>query len=145
MFVPDNDCMYPDGFSTFVEPPRVAQSLEGVCRPGHFRGVTTIVMKLFQSVPATHAFFGKKDYQQLKVIEAMTRDLNVGIEIIAGETVREPDGLALSSRNRYLSDHDRRRALLLTRSLEAVQWRGRCGREEGRRVGRNDAEHTGRR
>jgi pantoate--beta-alanine ligase len=120
VFVPNNESMYPRGFSTYVEPPDVGKSLEGVCRPGHFRGVTTIVMKLFQSMPATHAFFGKKDYQQLKVIEAMTRDLDIGIQIIAGETVRESDGLALSSRNRYLSAEQRPQAVLLSRSLEAV-------------------------
>lgn len=120
VFVPTTDSMYPDGFSTYVEPPEVGKSLEGVCRPGHFRGVTTIVMKLFQSMPATHAFFGKKDYQQLKVIEAMTRDLDIGIQIVAGPTVRQSDGLAMSSRNRYLSAEQRRRALLLCRALETV-------------------------
>jgi pantoate--beta-alanine ligase len=120
VLVPGTQSMYPDGFSTYVEPPEVAKSLEGICRPGHFRGVTTIVMKLFQCLPATHAFFGSKDYQQLKVIEAMVRDLNVGIEIIAGETIRESDGLALSSRNQFLSDEQRKRALLLSKSLETV-------------------------
>jgi pantoate--beta-alanine ligase len=77
-------------------------------------------MKLFQCLPATHAFFGSKDYQQLKVIEAMVRDLNVGIEIVAGETIRESDGLAQSSRNQFLSDEQRQRALLLSKSLEVV-------------------------
>lgn len=120
VFVPSNASMYPDGFSTFVEPPEVAKSLEGICRPGHFRGVSTIVMKLFQCLPATHAFFGRKDYQQLKVIDAMVRDLNVGIEIIAGETIRESDGLAQSSRNQFLSDEQRGRALLLSKSLQAA-------------------------
>lgn len=120
VFVPATETMYPDGFSTYVEPPEVAKSLEGVCRPGHFRGVTTVVMKLFQCLPATHAFFGSKDYQQLKVIEAMVRDFNVGIEIIAGQTIREPDGLALSSRNRFLNEEQRRRALLLSQSLDVV-------------------------
>ena len=120
VFVPTTETVYPEGFSTYVEPPEVAKSLEGVCRPGHFRGVTTIVMKLFQCLPATHAFFGSKDYQQLKVIEAMVRDFNVGIEIVAGETIREPDGLALSSRNRFLNDQQRRRALLLSQSLDVV-------------------------
>ncbi|NNE01277.1 MAG: pantoate--beta-alanine ligase [Pirellulaceae bacterium] len=120
VFLPSVDAMYPDGFSTFVQPPEVSRTLEGVCRPGHFRGVTTVVMKLFQMLPTTHAFFGRKDYQQLKVIQAMTRDLNVGIEIVAGETVRESDGLALSSRNRYLSDSDRKRALSLSAALNRV-------------------------
>ncbi len=121
VFVPDNDSMYPAGFSTFVQPPEVSKSLEGVCRPTHFRGVTTIVTKLFQAAPVTHAFFGLKDYQQWKVIEAMTRDLNMGIEIVPCQIVREPDGLALSSRNRYLSEADRDRALLLWQALQRVE------------------------
>jgi pantoate--beta-alanine ligase len=121
VFVPDNRGMYPAGFSTFVDPPDVAESLEGVWRPNHFRGVTTIVAKLFLSAPVTHAFFGRKDYQQWKVIEAMTRDLNMGVEIVACEIVREQDGLALSSRNRYLSDCERERALLLSKSLARVE------------------------
>ncbi len=120
VFVPSAETMYPEGFSTFVHPPEVALPLEGVCRPDHFRGVTTVVLKLFQAIPATHAFFGKKDYQQLKVIQAMTRDLDVGIEIVAGDIIRQPDGLALSSRNSYLSAEDRRRALRLSQSLNLV-------------------------
>lgn len=121
VFVPQVADMYPEGYSTFVDAPEVAQSLEGVCRPEHFRGVATVVLKLFHAIPATHAFFGRKDYQQLKVIEAMVRDLNVGIEIVAGETVRERDGLALSSRNRYLDTDDRQRALLLSSALAAAE------------------------
>ncbi len=121
VFVPDNDTIYPDGFSTYVQPPEIAKPLEGVCRPGHFRGVTTIVLKLFQILPASHAFFGQKDYQQWKVIEAMTRDLNVPIQITACPTVREQDGLALSSRNRYLSKEDRQRGLLLYQALRRTQ------------------------
>ena len=120
VFVPDVQTMYPPGFSTFVQPPDVAKPLEGTFRPDHFRGVTTIVMKLFQLLPATHAFFGQKDYQQLQVIQAMVRDLNVGIEIVSCPIVREPDGLALSSRNRYLNDEQRQRALLLSESLAIV-------------------------
>lgn len=120
VFVPDKATMYPEGFSTYVHPPEVARTLEGACRPDHFRGVVTIVLKLFQAIPASHAFFGKKDYQQWRVIEAMTRDLDVGIEIVGCDTVREPDGLALSSRNRYLSDQQRRQALLLAAALSAA-------------------------
>jgi pantoate--beta-alanine ligase len=118
VFVPASNCMYPAGFSTYVHPPEIANPLEGICRPGHFRGVATIVMKLFQSLPATHAFFGRKDYQQWKVIETMTREWNIDIEIIAGEIIRETDGLALSSRNRYLDDQGRLRARLLYQALE---------------------------
>ena len=121
VFVPTVETMYPDGFSTFVDPPEVARSLEGVCRPGHFRGVTTVVMKLMNILPTTHAFFGRKDYQQLKVIETMVRDLDVGVTVIAGETIREPDGLALSSRNRYLNHTDRTRALLLSKALNETK------------------------
>jgi pantoate--beta-alanine ligase len=119
-FVPMTDSLYPPGYSTFVDPPSVAQTLEGTHRPQHFRGVATIVLKLFQVLPATHAFFGRKDYQQLKVIEAMTRDLDVGIEIVSGDTVREPDGLAMSSRNRYLDPDQRKRALRICESLDRV-------------------------
>lgn len=120
VFVPEASSMYPKGYSTFVDPPEVSLSLEGSFRPDHFRGVATIVLKLFLAVPATHAFFGRKDYQQLKVIEAMASDLGVGIEIVGCETVRESDGLALSSRNRYLDRGERERARLISRSLREV-------------------------
>jgi pantoate--beta-alanine ligase len=115
--VPDAAAMYPSGFSTYVEPPAVSQPLEGVCRPGHFRGVATIVLKLFNIIPAHVACFGQKDYQQLQVIRRMALDLNLPIEIVACPTVREPDGLAMSSRNRYLSPTEREQALSLSRAL----------------------------
>jgi len=121
VFTPTNDQMYPAGHSTYVEPPNVASKWEGQIRPGHFRGVTTIVLKLFQIIPAHVGYFGRKDYQQVAVIRAMVRDLNVPIVIEACETVREPDGLAMSSRNRYLSAEDRRRALGLSRALGSAQ------------------------
>ena len=121
VFVPETQAMYPAGFSTYIDPPAIAAGLEGVCRPDHFRGVATVVLKLFHAVPATHAFFGRKDYQQLKVIEAMVRDLNLGIQVRAGDTVREADGLALSSRNRYLTQQDRSRALLLSTALAVAE------------------------
>ena len=130
VFVPASDAIYPAGFSTYVQPPEIAKPLEGVCRPGHFRGVTTVVMKLFQILPASHAFFGQKDYQQLKVIEAMSRDLNVPMEIVSCPIVREQDGLAMSSRNRYLSDQDRQRALLLYRALMQIEQSVRRGQRE---------------
>lgn len=120
VLIPTAATMYPAGHSTVVEPPQVGRRWEGEFRPDHFRGVTTVVMKLFGAVPATHAFFGRKDYQQWKVIAAMVRDLNVGIEIVAGPTVREPDGLALSSRNQYLSASEREIALRLSQGLSAV-------------------------
>lgn len=121
VFVPETATMYPDGFSTYVDPPEVSRTLEGVCRPGHFRGVATVVLKLFQAVPATHAFFGRKDYQQWRVVEAMARDLNLGIEIVGCPTFRDPDGLAMSSRNRYLSGEERARALKISEALGRVE------------------------
>jgi pantoate--beta-alanine ligase len=121
VFTPTNDQMYPAGHSTYVEPPNVASKWEGKIRPGHFRGVTTIVLKLFQIIPAHIGYFGRKDYQQVAVIRAMVKDLNLPIVIEACETVREPDGLAMSSRNRYLSAEDRRRALGLSRALGSAQ------------------------
>jgi pantoate--beta-alanine ligase len=118
VFAPTNDLMYPEDFSTFVDPPSVGGLLEGNCRPGHFRGVTTIVMKLFQIVAADVAFFGQKDYQQCLVIQHMVRDLNVPIHIEICPTVRESDGLAMSSRNQYLSADQRQQGLALSRSLD---------------------------
>lgn len=121
VFTPSTDTIYPEGFSTYVNPPAVATRWEGECRPGHFRGVATIVLKLFQLLPAHVAYFGRKDYQQVAVIAAMVRDLGVPIRIEACETVREPDGLAMSSRNRYLSNTERQRSLALHRALSAIQ------------------------
>lgn len=117
VFAPSQESMYPPGHSTMVQPPTVANSLEGIFRPTHFCGVATIVLKLFHCVPCDRAIFGRKDYQQWKVIEAMVRDLNLGIEIVAGEIIRESDGLALSSRNRYLSNSQRARAICLSSAL----------------------------
>jgi pantoate--beta-alanine ligase len=128
VFVPSTTQMYPEGLSTYLEPPTVATHWEGEIRPGHFRGVTTIVLKLFHLIPADMAFFGRKDYQQVAVLKAMVRDLNVPIELIACDTVREQDGLAMSSRNRYLSTTDRGRAVGLWNALQHVQSlvRGGC-------------------
>jgi pantoate--beta-alanine ligase len=117
VFAPTNQEMYPAGFSTYVEPPKVAEPLEGQCRPGHFRGVATVVLKLFNSVPADVAYFGQKDYQQSLVIRKMVEDLNVPVSIRVCPTVREPDGLAMSSRNAYLSPAQRQQALALSGSL----------------------------
>jgi pantoate--beta-alanine ligase len=121
VFVPQESQLYPTGFSTFVDPPAVSQTLEGAFRPGHYRGVATIVLKLFNLIPATTAFFGRKDYQQLLTIQKMVEDLNVPIRIEACETVREADGLAMSSRNRYLSPDDRQRAVGIYLSLRRTQ------------------------
>ena len=121
VFTPESEEIYPPGFSTLVQPPKVAQALEGEFRPTHFQGVATIVLKLFQLLPASHAFFGQKDYQQVRVIESMVRDLNVAIKIVSCEIIRDPDGLAMSSRNRYLSQTERRRALRLSIALGKAQ------------------------
>lgn len=117
VFVPSASDIYPPGFSTYIDPPAVSQPLEGVCRPGHFRGVATVVLKLFELVPAHIACFGQKDYQQLVVIRRMVNDLMIPIEIVACPTVREVDGLAMSSRNRYLSATERQQALSLSQAL----------------------------
>lgn len=127
VFVPAEGEMYAADFSTYVQPPDVARCLEGDRRPDHFRGVTTVVTKLFHILPCTHAFFGHKDYQQACVLQHMNRDLDFGIEIEVCPTVREPDGLALSSRNRYLSDSERVQALGLHRALMAAEGKYRAG------------------
>ena len=123
VFVPPSNRVYTTGHSTFIEPPAVAQRWEGELRPGHFRGVATVVLKLFQLIPAHVAFFGRKDYQQVAVIRAMVDDLNVPIRIQVCDTIREPDGLAMSSRNRYLSKEERVRALGLWRALNSARSR----------------------
>lgn len=123
VFVPPSDRIYSSSHSTFVEPPSVARRWEGELRQGHFRGVATIVLKLFQLIPAHVAYFGRKDYQQVAVIRSMVDDLNLPIRVEACETVREPDGLAMSSRNRYLSTEDRVRAVGLWRALCLAQRR----------------------
>lgn len=127
VFVPTTETIYPPGFSTYVEPPAVAETLEGVCRPGHFRGVATVVLKLFQLIPAHIAYFGQKDFQQSLVIRRMVCDLNIPIEIQVCPTIREPDGLAMSSRNRYLSESERGQAIALSRGLRAAQQQFRDG------------------
>lgn len=123
VFMPSPEEMYPSGFATFVEVGPVATRLEGAARLGHFRGVATVVCKLFGIVRPDEAFFGQKDAQQLLVIRRMTSDLNLGVEIVAAPTVREPDGLALSSRNVYLSAEERQRALAISRALRLAEQR----------------------
>lgn len=120
VFLPSVEEMYPDGFSTFVDPPDVASPLEGQCRPGHFRGVATVVLKLLTAVPADRAYFGEKDYQQLLVIRKMVADLNLPVTVCPCPIVREVDGLALSSRNTYLSGEERQQGLALSRSLRVA-------------------------
>lgn len=121
LFLPEVDTMYPPGSATFVEPAGAALGLEGTCRPGHFRGVATVVTTLFHLVQPDVAVFGEKDAQQLAVIEQLVRDLHFPLEIVPGPTVREPDGLAMSSRNVYLSPEERQAALVLFRSLRVAE------------------------
>jgi pantoate--beta-alanine ligase len=118
VFAPSAGEMYPRPQAAFVEVTRVTEHLEGSFRPGHFRGVSTVVMKLFQIVQPTRAYFGEKDYQQLAMLRRMVEDLNVPVEIVGVPTVREPDGLALSSRNRRLSPAGRAAAPQLYRALQ---------------------------
>ena len=120
VFAPAREAMYPDGFATSVSVRGVSEPLEGAHRPGHFDGVTTVVAKLFGLVGASVAVFGRKDYQQWKVIARMTRDLDLPVRIVGHRTIREPDGLALSSRNRYLDADARQRALGLVAGLRAA-------------------------
>ena len=120
-FLPAAEDFYPPGFETRVVPGSVAEPLEGAFRPGHFAGVCTVVLKLFHLVGPHAAWFGAKDAQQLAVIRRMARDLSLPVRIEVGPTVREPDGLALSSRNRYLSPQERERALSLPRGLFAAR------------------------
>jgi pantoate--beta-alanine ligase len=119
LFAPSASELYPDGFDTWVEPGRLATVLEGAARPGHFRGVATVCTKLFSIVQPDLAYFGRKDAQQVAVIKAVVADLNLPLEIVALPTVRDPDGLALSSRNVFLSPAERAIALALPRALEA--------------------------
>lgn len=120
-YVPDAAALYPDGYQTFVEVERLQQGLCGASRPGHFRGVATVVLKLLNVVQPSVALFGMKDYQQLQVIRRMARDLDVASEIVGMPIVREPDGLAMSSRNAYLSPDERQRALALSRALNGAR------------------------
>jgi pantoate--beta-alanine ligase len=116
-FTPTVAEIYPDGFQTYVEVEQVTQNLCGASRPGHFRGVTTVVAKLFNIVKPHLALFGQKDYQQLVAIKRMVKDLNMDVEVIGMPTIRESDGLAMSSRNSYLSPKKRKEAARLYRSL----------------------------
>ncbi len=117
VFVPSVEDMYPEAYSTYIEVEGLTEGLCGRFRPGHFRGVATVVAKLFNAVRPHLAVFGMKDAQQFFVIKRMTRDLDFGIEIVPGPTIREPDGLAMSSRNRYLSPEERADAPVLYRAL----------------------------
>ena len=128
LFAPTAEEIYPADFRTSVNVEGLSERLEGRARPGHFRGVTTVVLKLFEIVQPRFSFFGRKDAQQVRILQQMAADLNLGTEIVVCPIVREPDGLAMSSRNAYLKDGDRRAATALYRSLEVV--RGEVSRGE---------------
>jgi pantoate--beta-alanine ligase len=121
VFVPDVKTMYPDGFGTYLEVHGLQDLWEGASRPGHFRGVATVVLKLFNIVGADVAYFGQKDAQQARIIQQMVRDLDVPIRLRICPIVREPDGLALSSRNQYLDAEQRRHAVVLHQALDYAQ------------------------
>jgi pantoate--beta-alanine ligase len=130
VFAPAIEEMYPPGFGTYVVLPAADEVLEGAARPDHFRGVATVVCKLLNIVQPTRAYFGQKDAQQSVVVRQMARDLNLPAEIVVAPTVREPDGLAMSSRNSYLSPAERAVAPVVYRALRAVQARYEAGERD---------------
>ncbi len=134
VFAPPVEEMYPPGFQTWVVVEEVTRPLEGAARPGHFRGVATVVTKLFNIIQPDRAYFGQKDAQQAVVIRRMVQDLNIPVEIVVCPTVREPDGLAMSSRNTYLSPEERRAATVLFRALQAAKARYEQGERDAERL-----------
>jgi pantoate--beta-alanine ligase len=134
VFVPSVDEMYPPGDSTVVEVAGLTEVLEGAHRPGHFRGVTTVVAKLLNIVQPRRVYFGRKDAQQLVVVRRLVRDLHLDVEVVPVDTVREPDGLALSSRNAYLTSAEREAALVLSRALRAAAGRFAAGERDAGRL-----------
>ncbi|MBZ0255812.1 pantoate--beta-alanine ligase [bacterium] len=134
VFLPPPGEIYPEGFSTYVEPPAAAQGWCGASRPGHFRGVCTVVSILFNLTQPDRAYFGRKDAQQLAVIRRMATDFAFPIEIIGLPTVREPDGLAMSSRNAYLKDEQRQLALSLTQTLQQGVERFQAGERDAQNI-----------
>lgn len=134
VWTPTVEEMYPSGYQTWVTVEELTKPLEGAMRPGHFRGVTTVVSKLFNAVQPQRAYFGQKDAQQAAVIRQMTRDLSYPIEIVVCPTVREADGLAMSSRNTYLSPTERQAATVLYRALTAAQSAYQAGERNAERL-----------
>ncbi len=134
IFAPTVKDMYPQGYATFVNVERLTEKMCGVSRPGHFKGVATVVTKLFNIIPAHRAYFGQKDAQQCIVIKQMTKDLNFDIEIVVLPTVRESDGLAMSSRNKYLSDEERKSALVLFKSLSIADKLIKSGEIDSKKI-----------
>lgn len=134
LFLPSAEEMYPPGYQTFVEVRELSQGLCGKFRPGHFVGVATVVLKLFNIVNPDFAIFGEKDYQQFKIIERMVKDLNLDVTIIPHPTVREADGLAMSSRNTYLTPEERPSALALSQALALAEELIKSGERSARRL-----------
>lgn len=134
VWTPTPEIMYPKGFQTWVEVETLTKGLEGAMRPGHFKGVATVVAKLFNVVQPHKAYFGQKDAQQAAVIRRMTLDLNFPLEVLVRPTVREPDGLAMSSRNKYLGAEDRSAATVLFRALTAARDAYEKGEQDGGRL-----------
>jgi pantoate--beta-alanine ligase len=134
VFAPPGTEIYPAGFAAFVDPGPVATVFEGAIRPGHFRGVATVVLKLFNIVRPDRAFFGQKDFQQVVVIRRLVEDLNLPVRIVVCPIVREADGLAKSSRNVYLNAEDRKAALLLSRSLKRAEEMAQAGEGDAQKL-----------
>jgi pantoate--beta-alanine ligase len=134
LFAPDASEIYPPGFSTWVNVEGLSDRLEGKARPGHFRGVATVVLKLLEIVQPHRAFFGRKDAQQARIIRQMARDLHLNSEIVVCPIVREPDGLAMSSRNAYLNPEERRAATILFRALDGARASISSGKRDAMRL-----------
>jgi pantoate--beta-alanine ligase len=134
VWTPTAEAMYPPAFQTWVEVEHLTQHLEGAQRPGHFRGVATVVAKLFNAVQPDRAYFGQKDAQQAAVIRRMVADLNYPLEVVVCPIVREPDGLAMSSRNTYLDPQQRRAATVLNRALTAAVEAYQAGEQDAQRL-----------
>jgi pantoate--beta-alanine ligase len=134
VFMPSAEEMYPERFSSWVEVEKVTDRLEGSCRPGHFKGVATVVSKLFNIVEPTRAYFGQKDGQQALVIKKMAADLDMNLEVIVAPTVRESDGLAMSSRNVYLNPQERQAATVLFKALTLAQNLWEKGEKNAERI-----------
>ena len=139
VFVPSDDEMYPPEFGSWVDVEKVTERLEGVSRPGHFRGVATVVAKLFNIVQPSRAYFGQKDAQQVVVIKRMVADLNMGIEVVVVPTFRESDGLTMSSRNMYLGPGERQAATVLFKALTLAQQLGWGGEKDAEKIRRQMA------
>lgn len=134
VFLPGVEDIYPAGFQTYVEPGALAEPLCGAFRPGHFRGVATVVAKLFNMVQPDTAFFGQKDFQQVAVVRQMARDLDMPLSVVSVDTVREDDGIAMSSRNAYLDAAERRRARCISRGLFAARQAFEAGERDAARL-----------